>query len=112
GALHINMPEGSDGDVGDEDGEFGEALATFTRQGTPRFLDIDGDGRSEIVVWGGAGGDGRLVVFTIPKSGAAAEQGTVSAGRGSAAVRTFEDPCDLNEATWTAATVSQNTNPF
>lgn len=74
GAIHVNMPEGSDGDVGDED-EMGDAGAAsaFTRDGTPRFIDLDGDGRSEIVVWGGAGGDGRLVVFTIPKNAAAAE---------------------------------------
>jgi|GEM_PF-1863352 len=70
GAVHVNMPQGSEEDMdedADEDGETG-ALSTFTREGAPRFIDFDGDGRSEIVVRGGAGGDGRIVVFTIPKS--------------------------------------------
>jgi hypothetical protein len=68
GAIHVNMPQGSDGDEGDESGEDGEteSPSTFTREGSPRLIDLDGDGRSEIVVRGGAGGDGRIVVFSIP----------------------------------------------
>jgi hypothetical protein len=64
------MPQGSEEDIDDaldEDGET-DSPSGFTREGAPRFIDFDGDGRSEIVVRGGAGGDGRIVVFTIPKS--------------------------------------------
>lgn len=73
GAIHVNMPAGSgdDGDDvgGDADGDGqGSSPSRPKAVGVPRFIDLDGDGRDEILVVGGGMGDGRLVVFTLPKA--------------------------------------------
>ena len=63
------VADGDAGDVGDQaDGGPDMSSADFRREGVPRFLDLDGDGRDEIVIRGGWGGRGRIVVFTIPRS--------------------------------------------
>jgi hypothetical protein len=74
GSIHVNMPEGSDGDVDvdiedeDDDGPGHGSAAAFGREGVPRFLDLDGDGRDEIVIRGGAEGVGHILVFSIPRA--------------------------------------------
>ena len=68
GRAQVNVPE-SDGDEGDFDSEEARAPPDPRSTGSPRFVDVDGDGREEIFIAGSPlMGSGHVLIYLFPSS--------------------------------------------